>query len=121
MCLKYPQSSVKKKLKPLSRGREQKFALVAFKARNSQLVSATKARNSLLVKRAKRVTQSKPIFQERVKTDSHREYLHDPHQTQTVKKTGYETSIGTKTSPITSHLRLLLTIECSSVAMSAVK
>jgi hypothetical protein len=97
------------------------IALVAQNPRNSLLVNATKARNSLLVKRPKRVTASKPIFQERLKTDFHRDYFHDPHQTHTVNKTGYETSIGTKTSPISSQLRLFLTIQCSSVSMSTVK
>jgi hypothetical protein len=56
----------------------------------------------------------RPIFQEREKTDLLRGYCHDPDQTNRVNKTGYDTVIRVKTSPIYIVLRLLLTLCCCS-------
>jgi acid phosphatase class B len=85
------------------------------------LVNATKARNCLVVKRAKRVSASRPIFQESKKTDYHRDYLHDPDQTHAVDKTGHETSIPKKTSPKYTDFASSVTIQQSDITQRELK
>jgi hypothetical protein len=79
--------------------RKLQFALVA-----------ARARNSLLVQRSERVSTSRPILQESIKTDYLRDCFPDPDQTHTVNKTGYDESFRKKTAPKFTDLRLTWTI-----------
>jgi hypothetical protein len=64
---------------------------------------------------------SRPIFQEREKTDLLRGYCHDPDQTNRVNKTGYDTAIRVKTSPKFTDFASIETIKRSAITHREVK